>query len=110
MSLRRSARISTSSLPKSNGTSPAVSSKRSNLGNESPQAQPKRVKKVSPPDASARESAAFKVPPVPVTRVGKRSARATKPPHLTPTPSLVGLMRAPYSSGDIDDTTPPPSE
>ena len=113
MSLRRSARQSTTLLAKTNGTSPSVSSatrKRANGEDEPPQTQPKRVKKATPRDASATESATFKVPPVPVTPVRKRSAKATQPPQLTPTPSLVGLMRTPYSSGDIDDATPPPSE
>jgi len=35
--------------------------------------------------------------------------KATKPvPPLTPTPSAIGLMTAPYSSGDIDDSGLPP--
>jgi DNA-3-methyladenine glycosylase II len=35
--------------------------------------------------------------------------KSTKPvPPMTPTPSAIGLMTAPYSSGDIDDSTPPP--
>jgi DNA-3-methyladenine glycosylase II len=35
--------------------------------------------------------------------------KATQPvPPMTPTPSAIGLMTAPYSSGDIDDSAPPP--
>jgi DNA-3-methyladenine glycosylase II len=35
--------------------------------------------------------------------------KATKPvPPMTPTPSVIGLMTAPYSSADIDDSVPPP--
>jgi DNA-3-methyladenine glycosylase II len=35
--------------------------------------------------------------------------KASKPvPPMTPTPSAIGLMTAPYSSGDIDDSTAPP--
>lgn len=43
------------------------------------------------------------------------SASPAKPPPITPTPSAIGFMtsttpiRAPYSTGDIDDATPPPS-
>lgn len=34
--------------------------------------------------------------------------KATRPiPPMTPTPSAIGLMTVPYSSGDIDDSTPP---
>lgn len=113
MSLRRSARHSGTLVAKTNGTSQPVSSatkKRANGEDESLQTQPKRMKKALPRNASGTESTAFKVPQVPVTPVRKRSAKAMQPPHLTPTPSLVRLMRTPYSSGDIDDATPPPSE
>ena len=113
MSLRRSARQSGTLVTKTNGPSYSASSatnKRANGEDESPPTQPKRVKKTLPRNASGTESTAFKVPPVPITPVRKRSTKAMQPPHLTPTPSLVGLMRTPYSSGDIDDVTPPPSE
>ena len=113
MSLRRSARQTTTLLAKTNETSPSLLSgtrKRTDGEEESLLAQPKRVKKALPRDASSTETATFKVPPVPTTPVRKRSAKATQPPHLTPTPSLIGLMRSSYSSGDIDDATPPPSK
>lgn len=54
------------------------------------------------------QAVVFKVPSAPVTPVRKRTVKGTEPPPFTPTPSLVGLLRAPYSSGDIDDATPPP--
>jgi len=110
MSLRRSARQSSTLLATTNGTSssvPSARSKRENGEDDPPQTQPKRVKKGPPPKVSAAESATFKVPPVPVTPVRNRSAKAVQPPQLTPTPSLVGLMRMPDSSGDIDATPPP---
>jgi hypothetical protein len=112
MSLRRSARQSTTLVAKTNGISPSTSSgtrQRTNGEDGPPQTQKKRVQNDSLRDASDTESATFKVPPVPVTLLRKRSGKATKPPHLTPTPSLIGLIRTPYSSGNIDDVTPPPS-
>jgi hypothetical protein len=112
MSLRRSARNSTALAAKTNGISPSASSatkKRTDGGDVPPQNQRKRVKKASPRDGAVAESSTFKVPPVPATPTRKRSAKTAQPPHLTPTPSLVGLMRTQYSSGDIDDATPPPS-
>ena len=41
-------------------------------------------------------------------RKSPASSKLPKAILLTPTPSLVGVLRAPYSSGDIDDATPPP--
>jgi DNA-3-methyladenine glycosylase II len=40
-----------------------------------------------------------------------KKKRATKSniPLVTSTPEVIGLMTAPYSSGEIDDRTPPPS-
>lgn len=45
----------------------------------------------------------------PSTPKRKRAAKPILPP-VTPTPAAVGLMAAPYSSGDIDDTAPPPKK
>ena len=113
MSLRRSARQSIASAAKKNKSSPSPSSttrKRANGESDSRQTNAKRVKKASLDDAPATDPAAFKVPQVPVTPGRKRSAKAVKAPPLTPTPSLVGLMRTPLSSGDTDGGTPPPSK
>jgi DNA-3-methyladenine glycosylase II len=38
----------------------------------------------------------------------KRKKATEAAPPITPTPSAIGLMSVPYSSGDIDDCTPPP--
>lgn len=39
----------------------------------------------------------------------KRSRKAVlKKPPQTPTPAAISLMSVPYSSGDVDDATPPP--
>ncbi|KIW31370.1 uncharacterized protein PV07_03023 [Cladophialophora immunda] len=52
----------------------------------------------------------FKVPVTPVKKANARRvpAKQSKQPPLTPTPSLISVIRAPYSSGDVDDATPPP--
>src|ERR1700733_7321181 len=113
MSLRRSARQSATLVAKKNKASPSPSSttrKRANGENDSRQTNTKRVKKASPDDATATDPPAFKVPQVPVTPSRRRSAKAMKAPELTPTPSLVGLMRTPFRSGDIDDANQPPSK
>ncbi|KAH6674498.1 DNA glycosylase [Halenospora varia] len=39
----------------------------------------------------------------------KRKRVTKMAPPKTPTPAAIGLMAAPYSSGDIDDSTPPPA-
>lgn len=113
MSLRRSTRQSAVLVAKKNEASPSPSSttrKRANGKSDSRQTNTKRVKEASPDDAPATDPAAFKVPQVPVTPGRRRSAKAMKAPQLTPTPSLVGLMRTPFRSGDTSDANPPPSK
>ncbi len=111
MSLRRSARQSTSLVNTTNGTSspPPRSRKRPNVETELARSQSKRPKQTVRRDAvEPIPEPKFKVPSASVTPVRKRTVKATNPPPITPTPSLVGLMRGTYSSGDIDDATPPP--
>ena len=79
------------------------------------------------PNLKQASSAANDMPPPQVANISKKRKnpskddvpaaapstpkrkKATKPvPPMTPTPSAIGLMTAPYSSGDIDDSTPPP--
>jgi DNA-3-methyladenine glycosylase II len=79
------------------------------------------------PNLKQASSAANEMPPPQVANISKnrknpakddvpdaapltpKRKKATKPvPPMTPTPSAIGLMTAPYSSGDIDDSTPPP--
>ena len=43
----------------------------------------------------------------PLTPKRKKTSKAIPP--ITPTPSAIGLMTMPYSSGDVDDNTPPPA-
>ncbi len=115
MSLRRSAR--TASTPLKSGLSDGASIsdlKRPLTTDDEPLAVPKRSKRRPPgkPAIATAEPASFKVPLSPSTPKPKRKrtfATTDQPPPLTPTPSLVGLISAPtYSSGDIDDATPPP--
>lgn len=58
--------------------------------------------------AKTKSESAFKVPEAPTTPKRNRATNDVRPPPITPTPSMVGLMSAPYSTGDIDDATPPP--
>ena len=44
----------------------------------------------------------------PGTPLRQRNINRTSYAPVTPTPSLANIFRAPYSSGDIDDATPPP--
>jgi len=58
------------------------------------------------------------MPPPPTTPNKRRKVAntPTKPPPVTPTPSAIGMMtsnsvlRPGYSTGDIDDPTPPPDD
>src|SRR5271163_3886264 len=114
MPLRRSARHSASLVAStSNGAvrkSPVISAKRSRTETEPEPIKSKKAKATNPamPSEGSRVDK-FKHPPLPATPNSKRTARSKKVPPLTPTPSLVGLLRAPYSSGDIDDTALPPN-
>jgi len=111
MSLRRSARVSATSaneeFPPANahtGSRRAVSDiQTSSPGNKKRKASPNARDTLPAPETSP-----FKVPAAPVTPLRKRRAPSSKAPELTPTPSLVNFIRAPYSPDDIDDSTRPP--
>ena len=107
MSLRRSSRQPIASAITASDKSPAQG-KRAIIDGESQLGRTKRSKK-SDTKAPNGDSYAgtFKVPPVPETPKKKRITKTTKPPPFTPTPSLVGLMRTNYNSGDTDEATPP---
>lgn len=116
MSLRRSGRVSSASASPLPQTSPvAVNGQRkraaSSLSHETKAKKPKS-KLVDTTNNADNAEPNFKVPETPVTPLKKsRKGSATssrKPPPLTPTPSLVAIIRAGYSSGDIDDPNPPP--
>lgn len=97
MSVRRSTRISAQPLTTPATPIPAESKKRKVSSTNS--ATPKKSKLTSNAEVSP-----FKVPKGPITPAKSRS----KLPPSTPTPALVNVIRASYSTGDIDDGTPPP--
>ncbi|PMD56818.1 DNA glycosylase [Hyaloscypha bicolor E] len=92
MSSRRSARLS--------GASPNLK-QASSAANDMPPPQVANIsKKRKNPSKDDVPAAAPSTP--------KRKKATKSVPPMTPTPSAIGLMTAPYSSGDIDDSTPPP--
>lgn len=114
MSLRRSVRISTSvSIPVQQAAQAATSqSLRKRKADTVDIGKPKKKPKKNSV-AAATTNDVQKIDPLdgPVTPARtKRLAlsRVTKGEPLTPTPALVNILRAPYSTGDIDDATPPP--
>lgn len=105
MSLRRSTRVASTGVT-SYANLPVTSKKRAADNSTSSPTAKKARAAVAPPE----DAISFKKPEAPATPIRKRRAQATTTPlpPLTPTPSLVNVLRAPYSSGDIDDSTPPP--
>lgn len=123
MSLRRSARISvrtvspnSNSLTKETFSTVAVK-KRSASGPSLPVAAKKArsTSKVhnnnndSQTETATRTDApALITTPVTPVRQRRDGPQRSRAPPLTPTPSLVNVIRAPYSTGDIDNASPPP--
>jgi DNA-3-methyladenine glycosylase II len=125
MSMRRSTRIasttpSVTSLATPEAEALKTGSKKRTSSTQSNGAQVKKSKSKPAPDVSkgstdysshvngTNAQPEFKVPVTPVKKPVRRTAAPkTKVPPLTPTPSLVNAIRAPYSTGDIDDATPP---
>lgn len=103
MSLRRSARVRAVSM---SGKAPTESVAPNEGEVTSALARKKSRKKQASASSVADDALATPTPP----RKRQRTARADEPPKLmsTATPSAVRLMTIPYSSGDIDDATPPP--
>lgn len=120
MSLRRSERVTIRALKNDTGPNFAVAQaqKRTATVAQTGPRSAKRSKRLSPENAgeiletaaskSLSTSNDFKKPATPATPKRERRKTSAKMPPLTPTPSLISVIRAPYSSGDIDDTTPPP--
>ncbi|KAI9876358.1 MAG: 3-methyladenine DNA glycosylase, partial [Watsoniomyces obsoletus] len=109
MSVRRSTRISDASGAAATFATVPEAKKRSaeDIGKTVAPKKPRTTKKSAGNEAEPE----FKKPALPTTPLRKRRAAAvTDVPSLTPTPSLVNIIRAPYSSGDIDDATPPPED
>lgn len=110
MSLRRSTRVASVSTTAAPDAVPASKKRTASnpLGAKINNKKPKASKSTQ---AANESTDVFKKPEAPATPLRKRRAVANKEvPPLTPTPSLVNVMRAPYSSGDIDDSTPPPED
>lgn len=115
MSLRRSARTKAANSPALVET--ATTPRTIVTGKQEPKKRAKQtagktngLKKVKL-NAEAEESKQslgkdYKTPPLPTTPLRRKKATKVQPP-ITPTPSLVKII-APYSSGDIDDQSPPP--
>lgn len=119
MSLRRSARSSAKANPIAeppNGHLAEVVAAPKKRSRKSKQSEDVATAEIAQdgtaPDAVAGAEA---MPPPPTTpNKRQRVAKDEKPPPVTPTPSAIGLMtsnsvlRPSYSTGDIDDATPPP--
>ncbi|KAL9617768.1 MAG: hypothetical protein Q9160_007481 [Pyrenula sp. 1 TL-2023] len=103
MNLRRSSRTTKALVSyQDDGRQPVVENKKRRR-NKSETVQ---FESKSHPDATAAPEK-FRKPRVPRTPKRQRTTAAPASP-ITPTPSIVGVMTAPYSTGDIDDATPPP--
>jgi DNA-3-methyladenine glycosylase II len=113
MSLRRSARTATTlTTPSEPDANSRPDRKRSLAADNVPIVVAKKSgrRPIQKPTKNTAKPTSFEVPPLPFTPKRKRtSAKQDHAEPLTPTPSLVGLITTPtYSSGDIDDATPPP--
>ena len=120
MSLRRSARVSAQPAVADNfpngyvAEAAAVPSKK--RGRKSKTTQDVATAAIAQDGISPDSHVAPSAMPPPATPNNKRRrvAKDAAPPPITPTPSAIGLMtstsaaRPNYSSGDIDDPTPPP--
>ncbi|KAL6242091.1 3-methyladenine DNA glycosylase [Rhinocladiella similis] len=115
MTVRRSTRIASGSIPTATTsekpTKVVTTSRKRSLSAGSPQTKTSKKSKSTTQDVlpvnGEAVSPEFKVPVTPVKNARRAPAKPKHPP-LTPTPSLISVIRAPYSSGDVDDATPPP--
>lgn len=115
MSLRRSARLvpnttTTTSLQAAPAdTATSMAPRKRKAGSKATETTNKKAKSSS---KDTSEPLSFKKPEGPITPARAKRAKPTKAPLLTPTPSLVNILRgvpSPYSTGDVDDATPPPT-
>lgn len=114
MSLRRSARVQARpELPNGHiAEATAPTEKRARKSKATEDVATKAVAQ----DGTISDAATSEMLPPPSTPNKRRKVATTptKPPPITPTPSAIGLMtsnsvlRPGYSTGDIDDATPPP--
>ncbi|KAK5138279.1 hypothetical protein LTR08_003340 [Meristemomyces frigidus] len=122
MSLRRSVRVQakpTAAPDSSDGDIPEVTVAPKKRGRKPKATDTIARSSITPDGKSSRvEDDSVSMPPPPTTpnKRRKMASTPTKPPPKTPTPSAIGLMtsnsvlRPTYSSGDIDDPTPPPND
>jgi DNA-3-methyladenine glycosylase II len=123
MSTRRSARVQAQShaqvVPNGHATELPVipSKKRARKSKTSEEVASSAVAQNGVPEAAPADATTSMPPPPTTPNKRRRVAKTlTKPPPITPTPSAIGLMtsnsvlRPNYSTGDIDDATPPPIE
>ena len=119
MSLRRSARVQAQPTPEKELPNGHVAEKApppKKRGRKSKTTEGIAANAVALDGTSADANAVKAAMPPPLTTPNKRrkvATEATKPPPITPTPSAIGLMMRTsglgrnYSTGDIDDATPP---
>lgn len=92
MSSRRSSRLSAVT---SNGNSePALIVAKASMKRKNPELETVKLSPNSKDDGPSTPK--------------KKRVTKTMPPPVTPTPALAKLLAMPYSSGDIDGSTPPP--
>ena len=122
MSLRRSARVSAQPTPEKelpNGDVAEKIAPPKKRGRKSKAGEDIAVNAIAQDGVSVDgDEARAAMPPPPATpnKRRKMAKKDTKAPPFTPTPSAIGLMTSNsglgtnYSTGDIDDATPPPSD
>lgn len=120
MSLRRSARVQTKSTPEKDVPNGKVAEKAApktnKRGRKSKATEDVAVTAIAQDGDHTEDKLDSQKMPPPSTPNKRRKVAASdtsKPPPFTPTPSAIGLMTSSspahnYSTGDIDDATPPP--
>ncbi|KAK3659774.1 3-methyladenine DNA glycosylase [Elasticomyces elasticus] len=120
MSLRRSARVQSHPRTVENIDAAEVAAPTKKRGRPG-KGSKGDADSATPQDAGSTgidTSVAASMPPPPTTPNKRRKVASSpvKPPPITPTPSAIGFMtsssvlRPTYSTGDIDDATPPPAD
>ncbi|EXJ77680.1 DNA-3-methyladenine glycosylase II [Capronia epimyces CBS 606.96] len=112
MSLRRSNRVASIVVPAA-AALPAVSINGSKKRPANGQAEVTNAKKSKLERQQSltngdNDEPEFKVPVTPRKNSRSNGTKLSQKPPLTPTPSLVNVIRAPYSTGDINGSSPPP--
>lgn len=112
MSLRRSTRVKAPAITETLDDKPLNKSSQSRKRQRKSNATEEAVTAAIAKDVADKD--AMPPPTTPNNKRPRMANGAHKPPPFTPTPSAIGLMTSTnsstpnYSSGDIDDATPPP--